>query len=158
MFFDLIIFLWITLLFFLVVSTTLMTNTVSLIPSKTKPFATIPVFLIIRQPHVKSAVSPMMQQYPSIKAQHTDKLVFYRMGDFTRCFRRCGRSGKTFGYYPDHARTGGWQGSQNGRRAVSRRRTISGAPGQVGQSVAICEQVGEVSAGKEKSSAKSCAS
>ncbi|CWN75709.1 DNA mismatch repair protein MutS [Neisseria meningitidis] len=34
----------------------------------------------------KSAVSPMMQQYLGIKAQHTDKLVFYRMAIFTRCF------------------------------------------------------------------------
>ena len=29
----------------------------------------------------KSAVSPMMQQYLEIKAQHTDKLLFYRMGE-----------------------------------------------------------------------------
>lgn len=34
----------------------------------------------------KSAVSPMMQQYLGIKAQHTDKLVFYRMGDFYELF------------------------------------------------------------------------
>lgn len=34
----------------------------------------------------KSAVSPMMQQYLGIKAQHTDKLVFYRMGDFYEMF------------------------------------------------------------------------
>ena len=34
----------------------------------------------------KSAVSPMMQQYLEIKAQHTDKLLFYRMGDFYELF------------------------------------------------------------------------
>ncbi len=26
--------------------------------------------------------TPMMQQYLRIKAEHTDKLLFYRMGDF----------------------------------------------------------------------------
>jgi len=30
--------------------------------------------------------TPMMRQYLSIKAQHTDKLVFYRMGDFYELF------------------------------------------------------------------------
>ena len=34
----------------------------------------------------KSAVSPMMQQYLGIKADHLDKLVFYRMGDFYELF------------------------------------------------------------------------
>ena len=31
-------------------------------------------------------VSPMMQQYLAIKAEHPDKLVFYRMGDFYELF------------------------------------------------------------------------
>ena len=31
-------------------------------------------------------VSPMMQQYLGIKADHQDKLVFYRMGDFYELF------------------------------------------------------------------------
>ena len=34
----------------------------------------------------KATVSPMMQQYLGIKAQHPDKLVFYRMGDFYELF------------------------------------------------------------------------
>lgn len=34
----------------------------------------------------KSAVSPMIQQYLGIKADHLDKLVFYRMGDFYELF------------------------------------------------------------------------
>ena len=29
-----------------------------------------------------SAHTPMMQQYLRVKADHPDKLVFYRMGDF----------------------------------------------------------------------------
>ena len=31
-------------------------------------------------------LSPMMQQYLNIKAEHADKLVFYRMGDFYELF------------------------------------------------------------------------
>ena len=30
--------------------------------------------------------TPMMQQYLSIKAQHPDMLLFYRMGDFYELF------------------------------------------------------------------------
>ncbi|WP_374220736.1 hypothetical protein [Deefgea sp. CFH1-16] len=30
--------------------------------------------------------TPMMAQYFSLKADHTDKLVFYRMGDFYELF------------------------------------------------------------------------
>ena len=30
--------------------------------------------------------TPMMQQYLRIKAEHTDKLLFYRMGDFYELF------------------------------------------------------------------------
>lgn len=89
---------------------------------------------MIRQPHVQ------IRRFPNDAAIPRHQSATYRQtgvlpyGRFLRdVFRRCGRSGKTFGYYPDHARTGGWRAGQNGRRAVSRRRTISGAPGQVGQ-------------------------
>lgn len=34
----------------------------------------------------QSSHTPMMQQYLRIKAQHTDKLLFYRMGDFYELF------------------------------------------------------------------------
>ena len=30
--------------------------------------------------------TPMMRQYLALKAQHPDKLVFYRMGDFYELF------------------------------------------------------------------------
>src|SRR6187399_938487 len=33
-----------------------------------------------------SAHTPMMQQYLRVKADHPDKLVFYRMGDFYELF------------------------------------------------------------------------
>lgn len=97
----------------------------------------------------KSAVSPMMQQYLGIKAQHTDKLVFYRMGDFYEMFfddaveaakllditlttlgQVDGEPVKMAGV-PFHA------AEQYLARLV-----------KLGKSVAICEQVGEVGAGK----------
>ena len=34
----------------------------------------------------RSAHTPMMQQYLTIKAQHPDRLLFYRMGDFYELF------------------------------------------------------------------------
>ena len=37
-------------------------------------------------------LSPMIQQYLNIKAEHADKLVFYRMGDFYELSPRAGKS------------------------------------------------------------------
>ena len=97
----------------------------------------------------KPTVSPMMQQYLSIKSQHADKLVFYRMGDFYELFlddaveaakllditlttrgQMDGVPIKMAGV-PFHA------AEQYLARLV-----------KMGKSVAVCEQVGEVGAGK----------
>ncbi|WP_308186860.1 DNA mismatch repair protein MutS [Neisseria subflava] len=97
----------------------------------------------------KPAVSPMMQQYLAIKSQHADKLVFYRMGDFYELFlddaveaakllditlttrgQMDGVPIKMAGV-PFHA------AEQYLARLV-----------KMGKSVAVCEQVGEVGAGK----------
>lgn len=94
-------------------------------------------------------VSPMMQQYLGIKADHADKLVFYRMGDFYELFfddavkaakllditlttrgQLEGEPIKMAGV-PYHA------AEQYLARLV-----------KMGESVAICEQVGEVGASK----------
>ena len=97
----------------------------------------------------KSAVSPMMQQYLEIKAQHTDKLLFYRMGDFYELF---------FTDAEEAARlldiTLTTRGQINGEPIK-----MAGVPHhaaeqylaklvKLGRSVAICEQVGEVGANK----------
>ena len=39
-----------------------------------------------KQASQKSQHTPMMQQYLKIKQQHTDDLLFYRMGDFYELF------------------------------------------------------------------------
>ena len=93
--------------------------------------------------------TPMMQQYLRIKAEHPDVLVFYRMGDFYELF------------YDDARRaaklldiTLTTRGQSGGEPVV-----MAGVPVatldaylaklvRLGESVAICEQVGEV--GKSK--------
>ena len=94
-------------------------------------------------------ISPMMQQYLGIKADHQDKLVFYRMGDFYELFfddavkaakllditlttrgQLDGEPIKMAGV-PYHA------AEQYLARLV-----------KMGESVAICEQTGEVGATK----------
>lgn len=94
-------------------------------------------------------VSPMMQQYLAIKAEHPDKLVFYRMGDFYELF---------FDDATEAAKlldiTQTTRGQINGEPIK-----MAGVPYhaveqylaklvKLGKSVAICEQVGEAIAGK----------
>lgn len=97
----------------------------------------------------KPTVSPMMQQYLSIKAGHADKLLFYRMGDFYELF---------FDDAVEAAKlldiTLTTRGQLDGEPIK-----MSGVPHhsaeqylarlvKLGKSVAICEQVGEVGVGK----------
>lgn len=97
----------------------------------------------------KSAVSPMMQQYLAIKSQHADKLVFYRMGDFYELFLDdAAEAAKLL----DITLT--TRGQMDGVPIK-----MAGVPFhaaeqylarlvKMGKSVAVCEQVGEVGAGK----------
>ncbi|MDO4998121.1 MAG: DNA mismatch repair protein MutS [Neisseria sp.] len=97
----------------------------------------------------KASVSPMMQQYLGIKSEHTDKLLFYRMGDFYELFfddaveaakllditlttrGQCEGEPIKMAGVPYHA------AEQYLARLL-----------KMGKSVAICEQVGEVGATK----------
>ena len=94
-------------------------------------------------------LSPMMQQYLNIKAEHADKLVFYRMGDFYELF------------FDDAI-----EAAKLLDITLTTRGQISGEPikmagvpyhaveqylaklVKLGKSVAICEQIGEPVAGK----------
>ena len=91
----------------------------------------------------------MMAQYLAIKAQHPDTLVFYRMGDFYELF------------YADAEKAARLLDITLTRRGNSAGEPVvmAGVPFhamenylarliKVGESVAICEQVGEVGAGK----------
>lgn len=93
--------------------------------------------------------TPMMQQYLRIKAQHNDKLVFYRMGDFYELF------------YDDARKV-----AQLLNITLTRRGQSNGAPipmagvpyhaaetylaklVKLGESVAICEQIGDPATSK----------
>jgi DNA mismatch repair protein MutS len=96
-----------------------------------------------------AAHTPMMQQYLRIKAEHPNELMLYRMGDFYELF------------YDDARRASGLldivltQRGQSGGAPIP----MAGVPVdkldtylvklvRLGESVAICEQVGEVGQGK----------
>jgi DNA mismatch repair protein MutS len=96
-----------------------------------------------------SAHTPMMQQYLRVKAEHPDKLVFYRMGDFYELF------------YDDAER-----GAKLLDITLTSRGASAGAPipmagvpyhavdqylgrlVKLGESVAICEQIGDPATSK----------
>ncbi len=96
-----------------------------------------------------SAHTPMMQQYLKLKAEHPDKLLFYRMGDFYEMF------------YDDAER-----GSRLLDITLTARGASAGAPipmagvpyhaveqylarlMKLGESVAICEQIGDPATSK----------
>ena len=93
--------------------------------------------------------TPMMVQYLQIKAEHPDTLVFYRMGDFYELF---------FSDAEKAARlldiTLTKRGSSNGEPVVMAGVPFHAVDGYLarlikhGESVAICEQVGDVATSK----------
>ena len=96
-----------------------------------------------------SAHTPMMRQYLSIKAEHPDALLFYRMGDFYEMF------------YDDARKAAQLLSITLTKRGTSAGEPIpmAGVPVQaleqylarlvaLGQSVAICEQIGDPAASK----------
>jgi DNA mismatch repair protein MutS len=97
----------------------------------------------------KSGHTPMMQQYLRIKAQHPDMLLFYRMGDFYELFfEDAERAAKLLDITLTH------RGASNGQPIK-----MAGVPYhaseqylarliKLGESVAICEQIGDPSTAK----------
>src|SRR5208283_3204406 len=97
----------------------------------------------------QSSHTPVMQQYLRIKAQHPDVLLFYRMGDFYELFYEDARTAAAL---LDIALT---SRGQSAGAAIP----MAGVPVQSvdsylarlvrrGQSVAICEQIGDASANR----------
>ena len=89
--------------------------------------------------------TPMMQQYLGLKAQHADKLLFYRMGDFYELFfEDAEKASRLLGI------TLTQRGSSNGQPIKMAGVPYHAAEGylakltKLGEAVAICEQVGEV--------------
>lgn len=97
----------------------------------------------------KTTVTPMMAQYLAIKKDHQDKLLFYRMGDFYELFLD---DAVEAAHLLDITLTA--RGHLHGQPIK-----MAGVPYhaveqylaklvKMGKSVAICEQVGEIGAGK----------
>ncbi|MDO8990275.1 MAG: DNA mismatch repair protein MutS [Sideroxyarcus sp.] len=97
----------------------------------------------------KSTHTPMMQQYLRLKADHTDKLLFYRMGDFYELF------------HDDAVRVAKLLDITLTQRGASNGQPIkmAGVPYhaveqylarlvKMGESVAICEQIGDPATSK----------
>lgn len=93
--------------------------------------------------------TPMMQQYLGIKAQHPDKLLFYRMGDFYELFMDDAEHAARL---LDLTLTS--RGSSNGQRIPMAGVPVHAAEGYLGrlvksgQSIAVCEQVSDPAASK----------
>jgi len=93
--------------------------------------------------------TPMMQQYLKIKAEHPDQLVFYRMGDFYELFYDDAKKASTLLDISLTAR-----GKSGGEPIPMAGIPYHSADGYIakivraGQSVAICEQVGDPATSK----------
>ncbi|MDP1997460.1 MAG: DNA mismatch repair protein MutS [Gallionella sp.] len=100
-------------------------------------------------PHVTGNHTPMMRQYLAIKAQHSDMLLFYRMGDFYELF------------HDDAVRVAKLLDITLTQRGASNGQPIkmAGVPYhaaeqylarliRLGESVAICEQIGDPATSK----------
>ena len=92
-----------------------------------------------------SGYTPMMQQYFKVKMQHTHALLFYRMGDFYELFfDDAHQAAKLLGITLTH------RGKANGEPIPMAGVPYHSAEGylarlvKAGRTVAICEQVGEV--------------
>jgi len=99
--------------------------------------------------HLTDAHTPMMRQYLSLKAQHADALLFYRMGDFYELF------------YDDARRAAKLIDITLTSRGESAGKPVpmAGVPAhavdnylgrlvRLGESIAICEQIGDPRASK----------
>ena len=93
--------------------------------------------------------TPMMQQFLRVKAQHPDKLLFYRMGDFFELFMDDAERAARLLDLTLTAR-----GSSNGKKIPMAGVPVHAAEGylgrlvKLGESVAICDQVSDPATSK----------
>ncbi len=96
-----------------------------------------------------STLTPMMQQYMSVKMQHPHSLMFYRMGDFYELFfEDAHKAAKLLRITLTH------RGKANGEPIPMAGVPYHAAEGYLarlvkkGETVVICEQIGEVDEAK----------
>ncbi len=93
--------------------------------------------------------TPMMQQYLALKAEYPDMLLFYRMGDFYELFH--GDAERAAKLLDITLTTRGQSAGQPIRMAGVPFHSVEGYLARLikhGESVAICEQVGDVATAK----------
>src|SRR3954469_17820549 len=103
----------------------------------------------LEAPAPSAAHTPMMQQYLALKSQHRDMLLFYRMGDFYELFY--GDAERAAKLLDITLTTRAQSAGQPIRMAGVPYHAVEGYLAKLvkaGESVAICEQVGEVGATK----------
>jgi DNA mismatch repair protein MutS len=103
----------------------------------------------LEAPAPTAAHTPMMQQYLALKSQYPDMLLFYRMGDFYELFY--GDAERAAKLLDITLTTRGQSAGQPIRMAGVPFHAVEGYLAKLvklGESVAICEQVGEVGATK----------
>jgi DNA mismatch repair protein MutS len=103
----------------------------------------------LEAPAQAAAHTPMIQQYLALKGQYPDMLLFYRMGDFYELFY--GDAERASKLLDITLTTRGQSAGQPIRMAGVPFHSVEGYLAKLvkaGESVAICEQVGEVGAGK----------
>src|SRR5699024_11058285 len=96
-----------------------------------------------------SSFTPMMQQYLKIKAEHPDILLFYRMGDFYELFFDDAKRASQF-LYISLTKRGKTDGDPIPMAGVPYH-AVEGYLAklvQLGESVAICEQIGDPATSK----------
>src|SRR5512135_936674 len=96
-----------------------------------------------------SAHTPMMQQYLRIKAQHPDVLLFFRMGDFYELFYDdAERAARLLNItLTQRGASGGAPVKMAGVPVVSVEQYLAKLV-KLGESVAICEQIGDPATSK----------
>src|SRR5579859_5001253 len=93
--------------------------------------------------------TPMMQQYLRIKAQHPDKLLFYRMGDFYELFfEDAVRAAKLLDITLTQRGVSGGQPIRMAGVPFHSVEQYLGKLVKLGESVAICEQIGDPATSK----------
>jgi DNA mismatch repair protein MutS len=103
----------------------------------------------LEAPAGAAAHTPMMQQYLALKGQHADMLLFYRMGDFYELF--FGDAERAAKLLDITLTTRGQSAGQPIRMAGVPYHSLEGYLAKLvklGESVAICEQVGDPATSK----------
>ncbi|MCJ8340206.1 MAG: DNA mismatch repair protein MutS [Pseudomonadales bacterium] len=99
--------------------------------------------------NLKQQHTPMMQQYFKIKAEHPDQIVFYRMGDFYEMFfDDAKRASKLLGISLTARGKAGGEPIPMAGFPYHSAETYIGKIVRAGESVVICEQVGDPATSK----------